>query len=418
MSTVPDKTRPWVNAHRLCAHGLLLAVCLWGTYAWIMTSPGLLGRNGLVKGADFLHFYTLGTLALERRGAELYEMTAQSALAERRVPQAGRLFFVALYGPQVSLLFAPLAALPYGGALVAWLVANAVLYGLCCYLIWRTCTSLRSDGGLVLLLGLAYPAFFHLMAWGQTSALALACFTAAYLALRSGKTFLAGLAVGCLMVKPQLGLAAAFVFLAAREWKVVSGALLAAVAQLSIGWGYYGTSVMRDYFERLMHVREVMPQLEPRLYQMHSLRAFWTLLIPAPQAAFWIYAISAVFVLWVTLRCWKSGTDLRLRYSALLIATVLVAPHLTVYDLVILAPAFLLLADWAKAHRLSLPWLGPVLYACYILPLAGPLARWMHVQVSVVAMAWLLWMICRVEESPLGNEQVAGPATRSYAGGC
>jgi len=416
MSTVPNKTRPWVNAQRLYVHGWLLAVCLWGTYAWIMTSPGLLGRNGLVKGADFLHFYTLGALALEQQGGELYDMAAQSALAERRVPQAGRLFFVALYGPQVSLLFAPLAALPYGVALVAWLVANAVLYGLCCYLIWRTYASLGSDGGLVLLLGLAYPAFFHLMAWGQTSALALACLTAAYLALRSGKTFLAGLAVGCLMVKPQLGLAAAFVFLAAWEWKVVSGALLAAAAQLSIGWAYYGNSVMREYLKRLLHVREVMPQLEPRLYQMHSLRAFWTLLIPSPQVAFWIYAISAGFVLWVALRCWKSGTDLRLRYSALLIATVLVAPHLTVYDLVILAPAFLLLADWAKAHRLALPWLGPVLYACYILPLAGPLARWTHVQVSVVGMALLLWMICRVEESPLGDEEVAGAVARSY--GC
>src|SRR5207249_9252054 len=31
----------------------------------------------------------------------------------------------------------------------------------------------------------------------------------------------------------------------------------------------------------------------------------------------------------------------------LLLATVLVAPHLTVYDLVILAPAFLLLGDWS-----------------------------------------------------------------------
>ena len=29
----------------------------------------------------------------------------------------------------------------------------------------------------------------------------------------------------------------------------------------------------------------------------------------------------------------------------------LVSPHLTVYDLVILAPAFLLLGDWALAHR-------------------------------------------------------------------
>jgi hypothetical protein len=383
-----------------------------------MTSPGLLGRNGLVKGADFLHFYTLGTLALEHRGAELYDMAAQSALAEQRVPQAGRLFFVALYGPQVSLLFAPLAALPYGGALVVWLMANAVLYGLCCYVIWRTCASLRSDGRLVLLLALAYPAFFHLMAWGQTSALALACFTGAYLALRLERKFLAGIAIGCLMVKPQLGLAAAIVFVVAGEWKLVSGAGLTAGAQLLVGWTCYGTSVMREYFERLLHVREVMPQLEPRLYQMHALRAFWTLLIPWPQAAFWMYAGSAVFILWVALRCWKSRADLRLRYSALLIATVLVAPHLTVYDLVILAPVFLLLADWAKVHRLSEPWLGPVLYACYVLPLAGPLARWTQVQLSVVAMVALLWMLCRVEESPAETVQLAEAGARTYAGGC
>jgi hypothetical protein len=407
MTTVPAKTRPWLNRQRLFAHGLLLAVCLWGTYAWIMTSSGLLGRNGLVKGADFLHFYTLGTLALEHRGAELYDMAAQSALAEQRVPQAGRLFFVALYGPQVSLLFAPLAALPYGAALVVWLMANAVLYGLCCYVIWRTCGNLRSEGRLVLLLALAYPAFFHLIAWGQTSALALACFTGAYLALRSERKFLAGIAIGCLMVKPQLGLAAAIVFVAAGEWKLVSGAALAAIAQLSVGWAYYGTSVMREYFGRLLHVREVMPQLEPRLYQMHSLRAFWTLLIPWPQAAWWLYVASAVFILWMALRCWKRAADLRLRYAALLISTVLLAPHLTVYDLVILAPAFLLLADWAMAHPWSLPWLGPLLYACYVLPVAGPLAKWTHVQLSVLAMGVLLWMIYREKESALGNEQLA-----------
>jgi hypothetical protein len=246
---------------------------------------------------------------------------------------------------------------------------------------------------------LAYPAFFHLTAWGQTSALALACFTGAYLALRSEKKFLAGLAIGCLMVKPQLGLAAAFVFLVAREWKLLSGAALAALAQLSVGWAYYGTAVMREYFERLLHVREVTPQLEPRLYQMHSLRGFWTLLVPWPQPAFWMYVACTAFILWVTLHCWKSGIDLRLRYSALLIATVLVSPHLTVYDLVILAPAFLLLTDWAAGQRSDLPWLGPLLYACYVLPLVGPLARWTHIQVSVIVMAALLWMICRERNS-------------------
>jgi hypothetical protein len=208
------------------------------------------------------------------------------------------------------------------------------------------------------------------------------------------------------------------VLVAAAEWKLVSGAVLAGLAQLSVGWAYYGTSVMREYFERLLRVREVMPQLEPRLYQMHSLRAFWTLLIPWPQAGFWTFVASAVLALWVALRCWKSRADLRLRYSALLIATVLVAPHLTVYDLVILAPAFLLLTDWAQAHGWTLPWLGPVLYACYLIPLAGPLARWTHVQVSVVAMSLLLWMIYRVEESWSGDEQLAAAGACTYPGGC
>ena len=389
------ETRPWLNTRRLRAQGLVLAICLWGTIAWIMTAPGLLGRNVLLKGTDFLHFYTLGSLALEHRGADLYDMAAQSELAARRVPDAGHLYYVALYGPQVSLLFAPLAALPYGAALGVWLIVNAVLYGGCCYAIWKTCSNLQREPSLVLLLAFAYPAFFHLVVWGQSSALALMCFTGAYLALRSERKFLAGLAIGCLMLKPQLGLAAAFVFIAAREWRVVAGAVVGAVANLSVGWAYYGTPVMRTYFAQLWHSPQVMAQLEPRVYQMHSLRALWAMLLPWPQVAFWMYAASSVAVLYVTFLCWKSRASLGVRFSALLVATVLVSPHLTVYDLVILAPAFLLLADWAEGKGFTVPWIGPLLYAAYLLPLGGPLAQWTHLQLSVIAMAGLLWVIYR-----------------------
>jgi len=84
-----------------------------------------------------------------------------------------------------------------------------------------------------------------------------------------------------------------------------------------------------------------------------------------------------------------------LRFSALLLATVLVSPHLTVYDLVILSPAFLLLADWAKGRWFRAPWLGWLLYLTYLLPLAGPAARWTHLQLSVLAMTALLWAIYR-----------------------
>lgn len=385
----------WLTPRRLRIHGLMLALVLWSTYAWILAVPGLLDRNGLVKGTDFLHYYTLGSLAREHRGADLYNMEGQSTLAQRLVPQAGRLLFVPLYGPQVSLFFAPLSTLPYGWALSVWLTLNAAIYAACCYGVWKACLHLRSEGLTVLILALAYPAFFHLVAWGQTSAMALACFTFAYLALRSGRIVSAGLAIGCLIFKPQLGLAAAFVFLLAHEWKVVFGAVASALAQLSVGWFYYGSSVMQDYLRHLIRVRDAFPQLEPRPYQMHSLRAFWAMLVPWPNVAFWLYVVTALAVLSIALVCWKSADPLSLRFSSLLIATVLVSPHLTVYDLVILAPAFLLLADWAGANRQtsSAHPLGPLLYLCYALPLMGPLAQWTHVQLSVPLLAALLWTI-------------------------
>src|SRR5438445_12613879 len=95
----------WLTSRRLRVHGLILAICLWSTYAWSLSSPGLLDRNGIVKGADFLHFYTLGSLVREQRSIQLYDTKAQSTLTPARVPHVGRVRFALLYGPQVSMVF-------------------------------------------------------------------------------------------------------------------------------------------------------------------------------------------------------------------------------------------------------------------------------------------------------------------------
>jgi len=372
-------------------HGLALALCLWAVYAWDMSAPGLHDRNGLIKGTDFLHFYTLGTLALHGRGDLLYDMRAQSAVLAKIVPQAAGAVYVPLYGPQVSLLFAPLAEVPYPWALAIWLVLNGLIYAACCYAVWRTCPHLQHDGLAVAILALAFPGFFHLIAWGQTSGLALVFFTLAYLALRRGRPVLAGLAIGCLIFKPQLGLAAAVVFVLAGEWKVVAGAVASATVQLVLAWAHFGWAVMRDYGRALWHVGEIMPLLEPRPYQMHSLRGFWSLLLPWPNVAFGFYLVAAAAAVGLAVYCWRGGRALDFRFSALLLATVLVAPHLTVYDLVILAPAFLLLGDRAVARGSTCDSLLRVLlYVCFPLFLLGPLARYTHLQLSVVAMAGLL----------------------------
>jgi hypothetical protein len=371
-----------------------------------MATPGLRDRNGNLKGTDFLHLYTLGSLAAAQRGADLYDMNAQAALAAASVPDAAGIRYLPLYPPQVSILFAPLAHLSYGRALAVWWSCSVGIYGLCCYFMWRVCPNLRERGGTVTLLALAFPAFFHLIAWGQTSAVALACFTLMFFFLRDRRVFLAGLALGCLIFKPQLGLAAAVLFVSLGAWKTVLGATVSASAQLFVGVLYYGVEPLRRWVLMLRNVRGVLPLFEPKLYQTHSLRTFWSMLLPWAGGSFVLYVVSAAVVLGLAIAVWKRGdaVPLALRFSTLLLASVLVAPHLTVYDLVILAPAFILLGDWLIGQSVTTSgwWLGTLLYLIYMFPLLGPSARWTHVQLSVIAMAaavFLLWKISRREST-------------------
>src|SRR5262249_27211039 len=43
---------------------------------------------------------------------------------------------------------------------------------------------------------------------------------------------------------------------------------------------------------------------------------------------------------------WRSSAPFNVRFSAMVIALVLVNPHVNAYDLVLFAPVYLLLADW------------------------------------------------------------------------
>jgi len=397
----------WINRRRLRVHGTVLALCLWSVYAWNVSISGLLDRNGNLKGTDFSHLYTLGSVGLAHRTVDLYNENAQAEITARRIPAAAGIRYIPLYPPQISIFFAPLAALPYGTALVIWLAVSSLLYGLCCYALWRACPRLRNEGWTVLLLAIAFPGFFHLIAWGQTSAIALACFTAAFFLLRDEHPFLAGLALGCLIFKPQLGIALAFVFAYTRAWRVIAGGVLSAAAQLAVPALYYGAGSLRAWMRMMSSVVYDIALAEPRQYQTLSLRTFWTMLIPGRALPLALYVVSALAILGLTAALWshRPVVPLALRYSSLLVASVLVAPHLFVYDLAILAPVFLLLSDWVIAQPTgstsssSVKSMKAVLYLGYLAPLLGSITRWSHLQVSVVLMSILVWMIWRAGRS-------------------
>ena len=59
-------------------------MCLVVFYAINLSTPGLRDRSGQLKGTDFIHFYVLGSLALDGQAAALYDYRAQAAHSAAR----------------------------------------------------------------------------------------------------------------------------------------------------------------------------------------------------------------------------------------------------------------------------------------------------------------------------------------------
>jgi alpha-1,2-mannosyltransferase len=394
----------WLTPRRIRAQAIVLAVCLWGVCAVDFATPGIFDRAANIKFQDFLPFYISAKLVSQHRASEIYDQQSQAKELEKIFSNRSRIRIPFLYPPQVALLFVPLASLPFPVAAGIWIALSLSLYFTCIYVLWRSCPNLHPYQSLIALAAIAFPPLFHFFVRGQFSAVPLACFTFAFLALRRNQFVLSGIALGFLIAKPQFLVAIPLILLFAPAWRILAGLILSSAAQLACAVLYFGRDLMRAYFNILVHPSSwiTTAELSQAPIQMHSLRSFWTLLIPWLNAALALYILSSIIVLTAVILLWKSSINLSLKFSALLIASILINPHLFVYDLLALVPALLLLLDWALSHqtRTSSAQLRLVLYLIFLLPLFGPLSRWTHIQLSVIVFAAALWMLRCVANDP------------------
>jgi Glycosyltransferase family 87 len=408
---VAQRFAGWLTPRRLTAQAVVLAVCLWSVAVIDFATPGVMDRAGNVKFQDFLQFYVSGTLVREDQSNLLFDEPTAVRQMHAIAPQ-WKSSLPRVYGPQVGMFFAPFARFPFLTAAAIWVIFSSGLYLLYCYLIWNTCPGLREHPRLLWLLAAAYPPFFHFVVRGQLAALVLACFAAAYFAFRAHRPFLAGLALGCLVFKPQFLVAIPIVFLLAGAWSSLAGTVLAAAGQLAIAWIGVGTETMRQYALTLTNARRLVATTEVdaiALAQLHSLRSFWAELVPWHGLASFLYFASSVTVVCLAVQLWKSAAPLAFRFSGLLLAAALVNPHLFVYDLLALAPVLLLLGDWCARNPEdpATAMLRMLLYAVFLSPLLGPITLFTHLQLSVLAMIALEWSVWRAAMNPTRSESTA-----------
>jgi hypothetical protein len=385
-----------VIPRRLTVWGLGLLALSWGLYIYVMSTPGFVDRANRFKGTDYIYFYVMGSLAVDGRMDALYDPAAHLAQGRRRIDPELRLYAAhSNYGPQVALAFAPLALLPFGWSLALFLALSAGAYALSVRMIWRGCPALAGYGWLVALLAAASPLFLALVRYAQLSAFTLLFWTLALVALRRNRRFAAGLAIGCLAYKPQMGLVIGVVLIAARDWRAIAGALVIGLGQFAVAWVAAGSAVMVEYLGVLWTLlrNPSLVQLYPS--EVHSLRGFLQLLMPSTVGINALSAIGMIVLLGAAVRAWMTDATYGVRWGLMLLLTVLASPHLLAYDLVLLTLPMLAFADWAARSpghpsRVSI---GLLLVVVYFAPFSGNLARVIDVQLSVVVMALLAWHV-------------------------
>lgn len=385
---------------RLCL--LLLPLWVFGAgelarFGWNSMAPGPYERNGMIKGRDFVQFYVAGVLARENAWSTLYDVAELEHAVGRIVPPAAGQIPAPLYGPQVALFFAPFSRLSYLDARWWWCAVSALMYFLAAAVVIRTSAPLRGRQVIAWITIVCNPALAMLLATGQTGAIAVTAWALAAAALANGRLLLFGASLGLLAYKPPLVIGAIPVLVILGHWRALGGAVLSAAGQWATVVIITGIDPWREYIAAMAHVPRLYFLTDTLPHQKQSLAGFFQLLAGPGVVATVLTGLATVAVLGLW---WRHRGDQRTAWLLPMLAatTVLLSPHLYVYDLVVLMPALLIVADALWRHggsprERTLRWAG---YAVLFGPFSGVLALSTGVQFSTLILAVFLVAVHRV----------------------
>lgn len=397
----------WLDGERARAwRNVLLAVSAIAALAWIALGRDGLDLTGKPLGTDFLSFYAASKLALAGHPAGAYDVAIHGS-AETRV-FAGLDYAAFFYPPLFLLICAPLATLPYVGALAAWLTATGAAFA----------ASLRSwlDRRIGWATVAAFPAVLMNAGHGQNAFLSAALLGAGAARL-DRRPILAGVAFGLVAFKPHLGLVLPIALMARGRWKTFAAAGVTVAGFAAASLAAFGVETWRGFLAGSALARATLEQgLVDPAKMASAFAATRVLGGPAPLA----YAVQAALALAVAAALVAA---LRRRPGApaegalILLASLLTSPFLLDYDLAILAFPLAWLAGQGLASGFR-AWEKIALLAGFVLPLvARPLAMHAHLPVAPAVLAALFTLALRraIPQEESAATRVA-PAARALIG--
>lgn len=321
------------NGKRGWQIGILVPSLVLGLSAlWFFRSLTEASANGDVAvSIDFRVFWAAARLA--------FEGTPLLAFDERQLESIHGIvndeWMLWLYPPGFLIALMPLGSFEFG---VAWIIFTAAS------LLAMLAAIRPFSGGLLpvwLAFGLA-PACFPSIVTGQTSVLWTAGLVGALAAIRAGNPIVAGILIGLLTLKPQLGVLIPIALLACGAWRTIFVAFGTMIAISIAATVFVGTEYWPEMIHMMRTHMDFMRESISGNGLMVSPYAMLTGLGFSEQVGLSIqWFLTAMSALAVALAWYSPRVCFDMRAAVLLIAIMLSSPYFWYYECTLAAPAAL-----------------------------------------------------------------------------
>jgi len=349
---------------------------------WVVPVEGLTADRTAVAARDFTALWMAGRLALTHALDVLTNPALYSAALRSRFG-AGFPDQIWPYPPPFLLLAALLSKLP--------LVAGFLLYTAATPTALWIALRLGGFGAAACAAVLLSPAVADNALTGQNGALTAALLTGGLL-LVDRRPVIAGLLLGALVIKPQLGLLVPICLLASGCWRILFAAGASSVALAGASGLLFGMEAWTDFWFRSRPLASAY--LESPWRGLPSQQIFASVFMAARSLGGSLgvaYGAQAAVTLGCGLLAWRAwrmrGLDPLLRMALTAALSVAAAPWIHAYDMPCLAACVVVLLPRTRPvfrPFLVFAWFWPGAVVILPIPLILSVA-------SVASVVWLAW---------------------------
>lgn len=384
---------------------------------WVQwqSAPGVPRISG-----DFVSFWTAGQLALEGQAADAYQMAPHFMRQKAVHGDPNWPYLAFFYPPFFLLLCAGFALLGYLPALCLWLATSFACYAAALRALLPK--GLR-EGEPIWVLSLGYPAVMVNAGFGQNGFLSTALLGGAAVWL-DRRPVLAGLCLGCLAYKPQLGIIVPLALAVAGRWRSFAAAGATVLAMAAAATLAFGTEIWPPFMANMAEARlNWLEPINPPYLQYFitvygAIRLHGGPLVLAYAAQGVVSVVAAFMLVRALLRRPPGARSGRAEGAAIAACVPFCSPFLLEYDLVILAvPMAWLLSEALRGG--FRPGERAILLGAYLAPVLFKLTVFdnaMKLGVIVVAAMLFAAVLRRMTEDPQdftvrGSYAIANPVT-------